>query len=232
MLAVFPQPLRQVLTAGARRNSRSDTHGNSFGDANTTVYRGVHTPQPLIKTDQSRGGFSIRNTREASSNEHRTHHNFTEAQIKAYISGSLSQAAQDSKPTVAIDPLKPTISSRNFGVWLQKSLQELAECPSYAQKEEMDEPSDLAMTKATELLKRISEHVIDRPEIYPMQQSSIAIDFRTPGSTSGVLFLIENDGSGALYHRTANSKGRLRVDDAADLLREGGFRELKRVGIR
>ena len=232
MLAAFPQPGRQFVTAGARRNLRSDTHGNSFGNANTTVYLEVHTPQPLIETDQARGGFSLRNTREASSNEHKFHHNFTEAQINACIPGSLPRTAHDSKSTQAIDLFRLTTPFQNFGVWLQESLQELAECPSYAQEEEMDEPSNLAMTKARELLRRVAQHVIDRPEVYPMQESCIAIDFRTPGSMSGVLFLIENDGSGALYHRTANSKGRLRVDDAADLLGEGGFRELKRVGIR
>lgn len=65
-----------------------------------------------------------------------------------------------------------------------------------------------------------------------MDEGSIAIDFRNPESMSGVLFLVEQSGSGALFRRTKSSKVRLRVDDAADLLQKVGFVQLKRVGIR
>ncbi len=64
-----------------------------------------------------------------------------------------------------------------------------------------------------------------------VDECSIAIDFRIPERLSGVLFVFEQHGSGVLFHRTENSKGRLCVDDASDLLCEGGFEALKRVGF-
>ncbi len=116
--------------------------------------------------------------------------------------------------------------------WLAEALNELAACPAYAADEGLDEPSRLGLAKAKKLLQEVSTYVEDRPDIYPMDEGSIAIDFRNVGNRNGVLFLIEQNGSGALFHRTQKSKGRLRVDDAADLLSEGGMLELKRVGIR
>ena len=229
------QPADQPVVAGARRNLRIDPQGGSFENANTAGYfrsYSAHTPQPPIRASQARSSLRIRDTRGAWPVEDQLYHNYPEAQFKQYISGSFPLAAHVSASAFSIDHFGLASSLRNFGVWLQESLQELAECPACAQEEEMDEPSDLALAKAKELLGKVAHYVVDRPEVYPMQQGSIAIDFRDPGSTSGVLFLIEQDGSGALFCRTGNSKGRLRVDDAADLLKEGGIRELRRVGIR
>jgi len=152
--------------------------------------------------------------------------------MEKYISGSFSRAAHTSESILSVVQFGLATSLQNFGAWLPETLEELDDCPLYAQEEEIDEPSDVALAKARELLEKVANSVIDRPEIYPMQEGSIAIDFRSSRSKSGVLFLIEHDDSGALYHRTVNSKGRLRVDDAADLLKEGGFRELKRVGVQ
>ena len=116
--------------------------------------------------------------------------------------------------------------------WLEESLDELAECPAAALDEGLELPSEPGLEKAKLLLREISNYVTDRPDIYPMDEGGIGIDFQNDEVKAGVLFLIEKNGSGALFYRTKNSEGRLRVDDATDLLREGGLRELERVGIR
>ena len=116
--------------------------------------------------------------------------------------------------------------------WLTDALSELAACPDRAVDEGLDEPSSLGLTKAETLLRQIAGHIEDQPDIYPMDEGSIAIDLRNPDVKSGVLFLIEENGSGALFYRTQKSKGRVRVDDAVDLLGEGGLLEIKRIGIR
>ena len=221
--------------AGARRTQRFDPQRDSFENANTAIYFGsysTHAPRSLGKTEQVDRSSRNYDNQKASPFKEPFYHNSPSPQFEAYIPGSLSRTARVPEASLSIVPFGLTTSLQNFGVWLQESLQELAECPTYAQEEEMDEPSDLALTKARDLLEKVANYVVDRPEIYPMQQSSIAIDFRDRGSRNGVLFLIEQDGSGVLFHRTTNSKGRLRVDDAANLLKEGGIRELKRVGIR
>ena len=115
--------------------------------------------------------------------------------------------------------------------WLEDTLVELAACPDHAADEGLEAPSELGLARAKLLLEDVSSHVRDRPEVYPMDEGGIAIDFRNSQSRSGVLFLIERNGSGVFYTRTPKSKGRLRVDDARDLLDEGGLRELGRVGI-
>ena len=116
--------------------------------------------------------------------------------------------------------------------WLEEALNELKACPELAVDEGMDKPSRLALKKTKVLLKTISKYVEDQPDIYPMDECSIAIDFRNPDLMSGILFLIENDGSGAYFSRTRKSKARTRVADAADLLDEGGLKEFERLGIR
>ena len=105
--------------------------------------------------------------------------------------------------------------------WLEASLNELEECSASAVDEGLEEPSQLGLTKAKKFLETVSTRITDRPDIYPMDDGSIAIDFRNPENRSGVLFLVEQDGSGVLFHRTRNSKDRFRVNDAADLLPTG-----------
>ena len=116
--------------------------------------------------------------------------------------------------------------------WLEEALNELAACPELAVDEGMDKPSQLALERTKVLLKTISKYVEDQPDIYPMDECSIAIDFRNPDQMSGILFLVEKDGSGAYFSRTRDFKGQIHVTDAADLLDEGGLEEFKRLGIR
>ena len=116
--------------------------------------------------------------------------------------------------------------------WLEDAFKELAACPEIAVDEGMDKPSQLALERTKVLLKTISKYVEDQPDIYPMDECSIAIDFRNPDLMSGILFLVEKDGSGAYFSRTRKSKARTRVANAADLLDEGGLKEFKRLGIR
>lgn len=158
-------------------------------------------------------------------------HGLSNKQFNPKISRSFRQFARVT-PDNSFVHIEFPAQSPLCAEWLAELLNELTECPAYAQDEDMAEPSDIALAKAKQLLEEISSYVIDRPDIYPMQERCIAIDFRSPESKSGVLFVIEQDGSGALYRRTENSRGRLRVDDAADLLSEGGNVELKRAGIR
>ena len=155
-----------------------------------------------------------------------------ERQFGLHILSSLAPVSRYTWTTMPLTSLGLAAPVAAPAAWLEASLNELEECSAYALDESLEEPSELGLTKAKKLLKTLSTCVTDRPDIYPMDEGSIAIDFRNPESKSGVLFLVEQNGSGALFHRTKNSKGRLRVDDAADLLQEGVFLELERVGIR
>ncbi len=140
--------------------------------------------------------------------------------------------SQVSLPVQSLVDFGITSSYSEVGTWLPESLEQLSECPAIAQEEEMAEPTNLALAKAKTILRELATHMISQPDVYPMQYSSIAIDFRGPSSNSGVLFVIDDDGSGVFFHQTNHSKGRLRVNDANDLLKEGGMRELERIGVR
>ena len=115
--------------------------------------------------------------------------------------------------------------------WLDEALEELAGCPDDAVEEGVEGPSEVGLIKARELIVDLVIHIEPQPDIYPMDQGSIAIDIRHPNGKLGVLFLIERDGSGVLFSRSQRAKGRIRVDDASDLLREGGLSEMRRMGI-
>lgn len=155
-----------------------------------------------------------------------------ERQPGLHILYSRALASRSTEEIMSLAGFGLATSVATTAAWLEASLNELEECSASALDEGLEEPSELGLTKAKKLLKTVSTRVTDQPDIYLMDEGSIAIDFRNPESKSGVLFLVEQDGSGALFHRTKNSKGRLRVHDAADLLQEGGFLELERVGIR
>ncbi len=148
------------------------------------------------------------------------------------ISFAQAQARRISEETMHLSNLGLADSVDSFATWLHASLEELEECPNQASEEGLEQPSKVGMSKAKKILENLSAYVTERPDIYPMDEGSIAIDFRGSEKMSGVLFLVEKDGSGALFHRTKTSKGRLRVDDAEDLIQDGGLSELKRVGIR
>ncbi len=159
----------------------------------------------------------------------------TVSQYNSLLLNALAQAAQAghiSEETIHLSNLGLADSVDSFATWLQASLEELEECPNQASEEGLEQPSKVGLSKAKKFLENLSAYVTERPDIYPMDEGSIAIDFRGSEKMRGVLFLIEKDGSGALFHRTKTSKGRLRVDDADDLIQEGGLSELKRVGIR
>ena len=145
---------------------------------------------------------------------------------------ALSQFSESNEGGFQSEIFAKLATQRNKVDWLEEALIELATCPELAVDEGMDKPSQLALERTKVLLETISKYVEDQPDIYPMDECSIAIDFRNPDLMSGILFLVEKDGSGAYFSRTRDFKGRIHVTDAADLLDEGGLKEFERLGIR
>ncbi len=119
--------------------------------------------------------------------------------------------------------------------WLAEAEEQLDECSGCAAEEELPLPSGTALTKSRELLQQFSASITSQPDIYPMDEGSVAIDFRTPDGRSGVLFVVDQDGSGVMFHCAEGMRGvrgRIRVDDASQLIDEGAIAKLRRVGIR
>ncbi len=116
--------------------------------------------------------------------------------------------------------------------WLQEALKQMDESSECAVEEGLSPPSDIAVQKTEVLLREMSECIGSEPDVYPMRDSSLAIDFRTPDGRSGVLFIIDQDGSGALFYPTRGQDEWTSVEDAADLFKGRGAAELKQAGIR
>ena len=116
--------------------------------------------------------------------------------------------------------------------WLSDALGVLHSCPADALEDDLNKPTTLALEKAELLLRKLAPYTNDEPDVYALDESNIALDWRNPDALSGVLFVVEADGSAVLYSRTRKSKGRIRVDDALDLLSEGALLELRKVGIQ
>ena len=109
----------------------------------------------------------------------------------------------------------------------------LDECSICAAEEELPPPSGTAIARSRELLQRFSSACIaSQPDIYPMDGGSVAIDFRTPDCRSGVLFVVDQDGSGVMFYRADGMRGRERVYDAVQFIEEGAIARLRRMGIR
>ena len=140
-------------------------------------------------------------------------------------------------PTTAAEILsfQAFAGSRSFalpGTWLSDALAALKLCPADALEDGLHEPSEVAQGKAEQLLRQLASHLTDEPDLYVMDESSIALDWRNSAKASGVLLVVEADGAAVLYSRTQKSKGRIRVDDALDLVGEGALQALRKVGIQ
>ncbi len=133
--------------------------------------------------------------------------------------------------TMAVAMSTPKVSQA-LGTWLQEALQQMAESREIAVDEGLSPPSDIVIRKTEALLHEMSGCIGSVPDVYPMHDSSLAIDFRTPDGRSGVLFIIDQDGSGALFYPTRGQDGWTSVEDATDLFKGRGADELKRAGIR
>ena len=116
--------------------------------------------------------------------------------------------------------------------WFAEAEEQLGVCSNCAEEEELPPPSGIAIARSRKLLRKFSEYITSQPDIYPMDEACVAIDFRTPDGRSGVLFVVDQDGSGVMFHCTEGVRGRTRVDDASQLMDEGAVAKLRRVGIR
>ena len=133
------------------------------------------------------------------------------------------------EPTVADRVSRSGVTAK---AWLSDALGVLHSCPADALEDDLNKPTTLALEKAELLLRKLAPYTNDGPDVYALDESNIALDWRNPDALSGVLFVVEADGSAVLYSRTRKSRGRIRVDDALDLLSEGALPELRKVGIQ
>ncbi len=145
-----------------------------------------------------------------------------------------SDTQRESEIQPAIAALDPVSRGREaaFRHWLDEATRQLDECSVCAEEDGLPLPSEGALKASRALLQRLSTHVSSQPDIYPMDESGIAIDFRAQDGRSGVLFVVDQDGSGAMFHCAAGMRGRLRVDDATQLPGAGAIQALGRAGIR
>ncbi len=116
--------------------------------------------------------------------------------------------------------------------WLAEAEMLLDECFICAEEDELLPPSSTAIASSRELLRKFSVCITSQPDIYPMDEAGVAIDFRTSVGKSGVLFVVDQDGSGTMFHCTEGVRGRVRVKDATRLIDEGAIANLERAGIR
>ncbi|MCY4008011.1 MAG: MGMT family protein [Rhodobacteraceae bacterium] len=109
------------------------------------------------------------------------------------------------------------IFCRRFGLWLPAALEDLNGCASSAHHDGWVPPTDLALDKSRTLLEFLAKRIGSEPDVYPMGEADIAIDFCTTDGRSNVLFVVDDDGSGAVFlSREGGEDFYRRVDDAAD----------------
>ena len=228
-------PAIQHTVTDYRRQSLTNPQLGSFENLNSVRYPEDNCPSApfqITSIVRPNAGYDKSDFVGLKMYEDQFSHKLAERQSGLHILYSRALVSHSTEEIMSLAGFGLTASVATTAAWLETLLNELEECSASALDEGLEEPSELGLTKARKLLRTVSTRVTDQPDIYLMDEGSIAIDFRNPESKSGVLFLVEQDGSGALFHRTKNSRGRLRVADAANLLQEGGFLELERVGIR
>lgn len=85
------------------------------------------------------------------------------------------------------------------GGWLDDALSSLDGIREESNHLGFDVPSDTAIQSAREFLNSLSQIVRQTPDVQPLQDGEIGIDFYNQTGRGGVLFVIETDGSGACY---------------------------------
>lgn len=85
------------------------------------------------------------------------------------------------------------------GGWLGDALSSLDGIREESNHLGFDVPSDTAIQSARAFLDSLSQIVRQTPDVQPLQDGEIGIDFYNQTGRGGVLFVIEVDGSGACY---------------------------------
>ncbi len=116
--------------------------------------------------------------------------------------------------------------------WLSNALRQLENIDDCTADENLSPPAIIIIERTGSRLRVVSECVVAQPDIYPMSEVSLAIDFRTRNGTCGILFVIGSDGSGTVFYPDRGSKGWMTCKDAAELYAKRGANELQRLGIR
>lgn len=148
--------------------------------------------------------------------------------------GSAGRQTADNFHTAQLsrDMRLPVAEGVTWKAWLNDALEELADCPAAAVEEGTDEPSELGLARAEVVLRGIAGFANEQPDIYPMDEGSIVIDLRRPEIGTSVIVVVDQDGSGALFFRTSGKRGRVRVKNAIDLLKERELLDIDVVGSR
>jgi len=101
--------------------------------------------------------------------------------------------------------------------WLPIALENLNGCVSSAQNDGLVPPTKLAIDKSRTFLEFLAKRIGSEPDVYPMGEADVAIDFCAADGRSNVLFVVDDDGSAAVFLCVdGDGDSYSRVDDATD----------------
>lgn len=98
-----------------------------------------------------------------------------------------------------IAPSSPTPEDLLPSGWLDECLNDLELLREEAMAEGSDQPTITAFRSARGFHKSLATVVHQSPDVAPMTDGAISVEFRNQTMRGGVLFVIERDGSGACY---------------------------------
>ncbi|MCY4152237.1 MAG: hypothetical protein OXE94_08405, partial [Aestuariivita sp.] len=143
--------------------------------------------------------------------------------IESYV--FTSKGTKASIPTTHRDtealPFIGRLFRRSLGDWLPTALKDLKECVGSAHDDGWDPPTDCAMDHARAFLEFLARHIASEPNIYSMGDADIAIDFCTTYGRNNALFVVDDDGSGAVFLSVEGEDDYYqRVEDATEFQKD------------
>ena len=234
MLQAAISPLVQPLRARSGARTPRDTTWPALQRAS---FENSNNPPPLEATTPPPVTEAPRVHRQAASGQLlRVWHDSGWRGSRQPVGGVREATVSAGPATMAAVLSFPALAGPHSGVtptaWLRDALTSLRSCAAEALDDGLEQPSEVALSKAELLLRQLAPHLAAEPDVYAMDGSSIALDWRNTLAASGVLLVVEADGAAVLYSRTRKSKGRIRVDEALDLVEEGALEALRKVGIQ
>lgn len=114
--------------------------------------------------------------------------------------------------------------------WLDDALEELREAVDDMLESGCPEPTNLALSQTTDMLRMLAERTATPPMIDFTRDGGFAIDFRKNGN--GVLLICEGDGQGVCIENINGEISRARSGVAETMLTRYGLPALERLGVQ
>ena len=118
------------------------------------------------------------------------------------------------------------------GQWLGAALEDLRGCQTEAEEDGNPPSTSAALRDAETVLRALARTVHTAPQVYPLLEGEVAVEFHNPNAPHGVLLVAEAEGGASCVARTGGTSAQVQATSAGDLVAQGVLGLLAEAGIQ